>query len=91
MNENNMTISTFKLDRLQTNITRHQFQPQFHVCTKEEKRMYLELHGVKEYQIPKIYHHDPICEYYGVRKGTLLRTYRKRPNGIDEIGYRIVI
>lgn len=90
-NVSHIHITTFKLNHLQFNITKHIFQPIFTVLTKEQKQTVMDTMGATESQLPKIQSWDPICKYYGVKRGTLFRTFRKRPNGIEEIAYRLVI
>lgn len=72
-----MDLTLYSRLELQFNITHHQFQPRFRVCSKDEKKKILEQFGCTEFQLPVMLYHDPIRKYYGAAHQTLFEIWRK--------------
>lgn len=61
-------IELFSLDELQYNITKHSLVPRHTALTAQESS------EIKEKKkLPYIYSSDPICRYYDIRKGSVVK------------------
>ena len=86
-----VTLETFQIDDLQVNITEHELVPQHIVMDDEQKHELLKKYRIKEHQLPKIQHNDPVARYFGVTRGTVLKIIRSSETAGRYITYRIVI
>lgn len=95
-------FEVFYEHELQINVTRHEFVPRHIICSKKTTTEVLEKYCVKKDQLPQIKMTDPICRYYGAKKGQLIKIVRPSDsipeidvNGtkkeLYDIVYRVVV
>ncbi len=83
-------LTLYHRDELQFNITKHQLQPKFTVCTEDQKQEILTMYAAEPHQFPAMTFDDPIRRYYGVPRGTLFEILKTTADGQQRLSYRIV-
>lgn len=87
-------IQPFSFNEVQFNVTKHELQPVFKVCSAEKKAKVLKMYAVNPSKVPGMKSTDPIARYYGAGKGMLFEVHRPSLTlpGTDamEISYRVV-
>jgi len=91
--DSNVTIFSYK--RVLYNITKHIFVPEHKKIEKDERKKFLKEFMIKKDEIkdklPIISRADPVCKYYGFRRGDILRINRGTQFAKEHIGYRLVL
>ena len=88
--EHQVEVQMFKQLHLQFNITRHKKVPPHLILSKEEKDKLLMQYNVPLDKLPYLPLSDPIAQYYGARKGQVVRVQRTSPEGHPYYVYRCV-
>jgi DNA-directed RNA polymerase I, II, and III subunit RPABC1 len=95
-------FEVFYENDLQINVTKNELVPRHIICSKKTLDQVLKDYCVTKNQLPQIMITDPICKYYGAKKGQLIKIIRPSDsipeieiNGekkeLYDISYRIVV
>jgi DNA-directed RNA polymerase I, II, and III subunit RPABC1 len=71
------SIELFSEEDLLVNVTRHKMMPEHTLMTSEEKSKFLKASCLVIEQLPRILVSDPVCRYYGAKRGDIMRIIRK--------------
>ncbi|SBS93494.1 DNA-directed RNA polymerase II, putative, partial [Plasmodium ovale curtisi] len=69
-------IENFLDTELLVNITKHELVPRHIPLTSDEKRNLLQRYKIKENKLPRIQDVDPVCRYFGLSKGQVVKIIR---------------
>lgn len=69
-------IEVFTEASLQFNVTRHSFVPRHCICSIETKTNVLKKYNITLKELPEIKITDPVCRYYGAKKGQMVEITR---------------
>ncbi len=72
-------------------VTDHVRVPEHKVLSSEEKEELLERFNVKEQQLPKIYHNDPVVKELDASVGDVLKIERNSPTAGKAVYYRLIV
>jgi len=84
-------LEIFHEGDLLINITKHELVPPHTLLSESEKRELLDRYRLKETQLPRIQHVDPVAKYMGLRKGQVIKIVRKSATAGRYASYRLCI
>lgn len=85
-----MKAEHFKEEDLLVNITKHELVPKHILLSDEEKKVLLDRYRLRDTQLPRIQHDDPVAKYLGLRKGQVVKIIRKSETAGRYASYRWV-
>lgn len=87
----NYKVEFFTQKEMMINITHHNLVPKHEPLTEQEKEELLRCYKITELQLPYISRNDPICRYFGVEPGIVMRITRKSNTAGRYVTYRLVV
>ncbi|ANQ09177.1 DNA-directed RNA polymerase II 23 kDa polypeptide [Plasmodium coatneyi] len=84
-------IENFLDTELLVNITKHELVPRHIPLTSDEKRNLLQRYKIKENKLPRIQDVDPVCRYFGLAKGQVVKIIRPSETAGRYVTYRLVV
>lgn len=83
------SMELFAEDDLVLNVTRHEMMPKHEVLSSEEKIKFLKASHLVIGQLPRILASDPVCKYYGAKRGDIIRIIRKSETAGKYVMFRL--
>lgn len=84
-------IEIFKKAFLMLNLIDYVCSPKYEILSDMEAEQFLTEYDLKKKELKKIFESDPVCKYYNLKKGQIMRIIRTSQQTGIAIDYRIVI
>jgi len=84
-------FEVFKISDIEIDIAKHHLVPKHELLTKEEIEQFKKEYKVKEKDLSRICHDDPMVKYLFAHKGDIIRINRINTNSLHAISYRLVV
>lgn len=88
---NNIFVQVFSEKELAFNITKHEYVPKHTPLTSDEKHEIVKRFHTKSRHFPQILSTDPVCRYFGLIPGDMVRIDRPSETTGMHVVYRIVV
>ena len=86
-----LQVECFNISELMVNITEHAYVPKHILLTEEEKKELMKRYRIKESQLPKILHNDPVAKYLGLKRGDVVKIIRSSETAGKYVTYRVTV
>ena len=86
-----LQVECFNISELMVNITEHAYVPKHILLTEEQKKDLMKRYRIKENQLPKILHTDPVAKYLGLKRGDVVKIIRSSETAGKYVTYRITV
>ena len=86
-----LQVECFNISELMVNITEHAYVPKHILLTDEQKKELMKRYRIKESQLPKILHTDPVAKYLGLKRGDVVKIIRSSETAGKYVTYRITV
>ena len=86
-----LQVECFNISELMVNITEHAYVPKHILLTEDEKKELMKRYRIKESQLPKILHNDPVAKYLGLKRGDVVKIIRSSETAGKYVTYRITV
>ena len=86
-----LQVECFNISELMVNITEHAYVPKHILLTEEEKKELMKRYRIKDSQLPKILHNDPVAKYLGLKRGDVVKIIRSSETAGKYVTYRITV
>eukprot|EP00760_Papus_ankaliazontas_P008887 PhM_4_TR13942/c5_g2_i1/m.5368/K03013/RPB5, POLR2E; DNA-directed RNA polymerases I, II, and III subunit RPABC1 len=84
-------IEPFTEDELTVNITKHELVPRHVPLSATEKKEVLDTFRLKESQLPRMSHTDPMARFLGLTRGRVVKIIRPSETAGQYVMYRLVV
>lgn len=88
---NGVKMECIEEERLVVNITQHELVPRHEPLDAVELKEVLEAHSLTADMLPRILASDPVCIYFGLEKGRVVRITRTSETAGEYVTYRRVV
>jgi DNA-directed RNA polymerase subunit H (RpoH/RPB5) len=89
--ETEMKVEIFRKSFLMMNIVDYVCSPKYEILNNEEVEQFLTEYDLKKKELKRIFESDPICKYYNLKKGQIMRIIRSSQQTGISVDYRLVI
>ena len=86
-----LQVECFNISELMVNITEHAYVPKHILLSDEQKSELMKRYRIKESQLPKILHSDPVAKYLGLKRGDVVKIIRSSETAGKYVTYRITV
>ena len=86
-----LSIQLFEESQLTHNITRHSLTPKHIPLSHDEAEIFLKEKNLRMADLPRMLLSDPAAQYFGLRRGQIVRIVRKGESGGEHDMYRQII